>query len=36
MKLLSGKQIGRIRRFLMIRGERKWNAVVRDTTAKLG
>ena len=33
---LSGKWIGRIRRFLMVRGNHKWNALVRDLTAKLG
>jgi len=36
MKVLSSKWIGRIRRFLMVRGEHKWNAIVRDLTAKLG
>lgn len=36
MKLLSGKWIGRIRRFLMIKGEHKWNAIVREVTAELG
>ena len=33
---LNGKWIGKIRRFLMVRGEHKWNAIVRDITAKLG
>jgi len=36
MKLLSSKQIGKLRRFLMVRGNHKWNAIVRDITAKLG
>ena len=33
---LNGKWIGKIRRFLMVRGNHKWNAIVRDITAKLG
>ena len=36
MRILSGKQLGRLRRFLLVRGEHKWNAIVRDVTAKLG
>jgi len=36
MKILNGKQIGQSRRLLMVRGEHKWNALVRDWTAKLG
>lgn len=36
MKLLSDKQIGKLRRFLMVCGNHKWNALARDFTAKLG
>jgi len=36
MRILNGKWLGRLRRLLMIHGEHKWNAVVRDLTAKLG
>lgn len=35
MKLLSGKWLGRIRRFLFTSRPSKWNAWVRDITAKL-
>jgi hypothetical protein len=34
--MLSHKHIGQLRRFLMVRGNHKWNALVRDFTAKLG
>jgi len=36
MKLFSGKNIGIIRGFLMIKRTCKWNAWVRDFTAKIG
>lgn len=34
--MLNHKTIGKIRKFLMIQGTHKWNALVRDLTAKLG
>ncbi len=34
--MLSGKWIGRLRRLLFIPGSHRWNALVRDITAKLG
>ena len=36
MKLLSNKSIGRLRRFLFVPWDSRWNALVRDLTAKLG
>jgi len=34
--LLSNGQIGNLRRALLIKRESRWNAIVRDVTAKLG
>ncbi len=36
MTLLNHKVIGRVRRFLMVKGSNKWNGLVRSLTAKLG
>jgi hypothetical protein len=36
VRLLSGKAVGWLRHLLMVRGVHKWNALVRDATAKLG
>jgi hypothetical protein len=33
---LSHANVGRIRRLIMIRGTHRWNAWVRDVTARLG
>jgi len=35
MKIIHKGNIGKIRRFLFIKGTWKWNAWVRDITAKL-
>lgn len=36
MRMLTGRWVGRMRRFLFIKRPSKWNAWVRDWTAKLG
>jgi hypothetical protein len=35
MEIIPTKYIGKIRRLLMIKGTHKWNAWVRDVTARL-
>jgi hypothetical protein len=36
MRLLTGTQVGRLRRLLMVRGTHRWNGWVRGWTARLG
>jgi hypothetical protein len=36
MQLLSGRQVGVLRRLLMVKGQHRWNGWVRGLTARLG